>query len=182
DMTRPPPARRLPACRRAHDGLGRHRLRIARREGERGHAAGDGDGHVPADDRRVDLCGGCRAERRALLSNHRHSSRWPSAHTFRARQRECRRTHGGVLRGLHSRWCWRLECPEGASFNYFYYPWTFLLPGGDLLIAGPEKPARRFDPTATPIVDRQFDQLTPQQRGVNMDGTAVLLPLPPPPK
>src|SRR5262249_15004291 len=45
------------------------------------------------------------------------------------------------------------------------------------------KPARRFDPTAAPIVDlpgRQYDQLTPQQRGVNMDGTAVVLPLRPP--
>jgi FtsP/CotA-like multicopper oxidase with cupredoxin domain len=72
---------------------------------------------------------------------------------------------------------------KAVPFNYFYYPWTFLLPGGDLFIAGPQKPARRFDPTATPIVDnpaRQYNQLTPQQRGVNMDGTAVLLPLRPP--
>ena len=70
-----------------------------------------------------------------------------------------------------------------VPFNYFYYPWTFLLPGGDLFVAGPQKPARRFDPTATPIVDnpaRRYNQLTPQQRGVNMDGTAVLLPLRPP--
>ncbi len=73
--------------------------------------------------------------------------------------------------------------PKTVPFNYFYYPWTFLLPSGDLFIAGPQKPARRFDPMATPIVDdpaRQYNQLTPQQRGVNMDGTAVLLPLRPP--
>jgi plastocyanin len=72
---------------------------------------------------------------------------------------------------------------KAVPFNYFYYPWTFLLPGGDLFIAGPQKPARRFDPMATPIVDnpaRQYNQLTAQQRGVNMDGTAVLLPLRPP--
>jgi plastocyanin len=72
--------------------------------------------------------------------------------------------------------------PKGAPFNYFYYPWTFLLPGGDLFIAGPQKPARRFDPAANPIVDdpaRRYDQISPQ-RGVNMDGTAVLLPLRPP--
>ncbi len=67
--------------------------------------------------------------------------------------------------------------PKALPFNYFYYPWTFLLPGGDLFIAGPQKPARRFDPMASPVVAQQYDQLTPQQRGVNMDGTAVLLPL-----
>jgi len=74
------------------------------------------------------------------------------------------------------------SAPKTVPFNYFYYPWTFLLPGGDLFIAGPQKPARRFDPTATPIVDNpagQYNQLS-SQRGVNMDGTAVLLPLKPP--
>src|SRR5262249_32354140 len=63
------------------------------------------------------------------------------------------------------------------------YPWTFLLPGGDLFIAGPQKPARRFDPAANPVVDNpalQYNQLANPQRGVNMDGTAVLLPLKPP--
>jgi plastocyanin len=71
---------------------------------------------------------------------------------------------------------------KGLPFNYLYYPWTFLLPGGDLFIAGPQKPARRFDPAATPVIDdpaRQYNQISPQ-RGVNMDGSAVLLPLRPP--
>jgi plastocyanin len=75
------------------------------------------------------------------------------------------------------------SAPKAVPFNYFYYPWAFLLQGGDVFIAGPQKPARRFDPTAVPIIDdpgRQYSQLTPQQRGVNMDGTAVLLPLRPP--
>jgi plastocyanin len=72
------------------------------------------------------------------------------------------------------------SAPKVLPFNYFYYPWTYLLPGGDLFVAGPQKPARRFDPAATPVVDKQYNQLTPQQRGVNMDGTAVLLPLRPP--
>ena len=74
------------------------------------------------------------------------------------------------------------SAPKAVPFNYFYYPWTFLLPGGDLFIAGPQKPARRFDRTATPIVDNpanQYNQIS-SQRGVNMDGTAVLLPLKPP--
>jgi plastocyanin len=71
------------------------------------------------------------------------------------------------------------SAPKALPFNYFYYPWTFLLPGGDLFIAGPQKPARRFDPMAMPIVDKQYNQIS-SQRGVNMDGTAVLLPLKPP--
>jgi len=72
--------------------------------------------------------------------------------------------------------------PKPLPFNYFYYPWTFQLPGGELFVAGPQKPARRFDPTATPVVDdpaRQYNQIS-SQRGINMDGTAVLLPLRPP--
>jgi plastocyanin len=75
------------------------------------------------------------------------------------------------------------SAPKPIPFNYFYYPWTFLLPGGDLFIAGPQKPARRFDPAANPIVDnpaRQYNQIATPQRGVNMDGTAILLPLRPP--
>ena len=74
------------------------------------------------------------------------------------------------------------SAPKTVPFNYFYYPWTFLLPGGDLFIAGPQKPARRFTPTAAVIVDNpalQYNQIS-SQRGVNMDGTAVLLPLKPP--
>lgn len=74
------------------------------------------------------------------------------------------------------------SAPTPLPFNYMFYPWTFLLPGGDLFIAGPQKPARRFNRTALPIVDdpaRQFNQVF-SQRGVNMDGTALLLPLRPP--
>ena len=74
------------------------------------------------------------------------------------------------------------SAPKALPFNYFYYPWTFLLPGGDLFVAGPQKPAGRFDPASNPVVDDpadQYDQIS-SQRGVNMDGTAVLLPLRPP--
>jgi FtsP/CotA-like multicopper oxidase with cupredoxin domain len=74
------------------------------------------------------------------------------------------------------------SAPTPLPFNYLWYPWTFVLPLGDLFIAGPQVPSRRFDYTATPIVDnpsRQYTQAYPQ-RGVNMDGTAVMLPLKPP--
>jgi FtsP/CotA-like multicopper oxidase with cupredoxin domain len=75
------------------------------------------------------------------------------------------------------------QAPVPLPFNYLYYPWTFLLPSGDLFIAGPQKPARRFNPLATPVIDdptRQYPQIADPQRGTNMDGTAVLLPLKPP--
>jgi plastocyanin len=70
--------------------------------------------------------------------------------------------------------------PKTLPFNYFYYPWTFLLPGGDLFIAGPQKPARRFNPAASPVTAVTYDQIATPQRGINMDGTSVLLPLRPP--
>ncbi|MDQ3803167.1 MAG: DUF1929 domain-containing protein [Acidobacteriota bacterium] len=74
------------------------------------------------------------------------------------------------------------SAPEALPFDYLFYPWTFVLPGGDLFIAGPQKPARRVNWTVTPVVDDpagQFNQVF-SQRGINMDGTAVLLPLRPP--
>jgi hypothetical protein len=72
--------------------------------------------------------------------------------------------------------------PVPLPFNYLYYPWTYVLPNGELFIAGPQKPARTVNWTVTPVVDapaRQFNQIF-SQRGVNMDGTSVLLPLRPP--
>ena len=72
------------------------------------------------------------------------------------------------------------SAPKPLPFNYFYYPWTFLLPGGDLFIAGPQKPARRFNPAASPVTAIAYNQIATPQRGINMDGTAVLLPLRPP--
>jgi FtsP/CotA-like multicopper oxidase with cupredoxin domain len=75
------------------------------------------------------------------------------------------------------------SAPKALPFNYFYYPWTFQLPNGDLFVAGPQRPSRRFDWTASPVVDdptKQYSFAIGVDRGVNMDGTAVLLPLEPP--
>jgi plastocyanin len=77
---------------------------------------------------------------------------------------------------------WSMPKPLPASFNYVYYPWTYLLPGGDLFIAGPtggDPPAalnswtRRFDWTATPIVD------DPTRKWQTIGGTRNLGPPPP---
>jgi FtsP/CotA-like multicopper oxidase with cupredoxin domain len=70
--------------------------------------------------------------------------------------------------------------PDPLPFAYLYYPWTFVLPGGDLFIAGPQKPARRFAYPASPVLATEYPQLTAGARGDNMDGSAVLLKLEPP--
>jgi plastocyanin len=72
------------------------------------------------------------------------------------------------------------------TFDYVYYPWTYLLPGGDLFIAGHQGVTRRFDWTANPIVDdpAQTWNTIAGDRSFMGDtgelGTSVLLPLRPP--
>jgi hypothetical protein len=73
-----------------------------------------------------------------------------------------------------------------ATFDYAFYPWTYLLPGGDLFIAGHQRVTRRFDWTANPIVDdlaNQWTTIAPDRSfgGATGElGTSVLLPLRPP--
>src|SRR5712692_5887369 len=71
-----------------------------------------------------------------------------------------------------------------ASFDYRYYPWTYLLPGGELFIAGHQKTTRRFDWTANPIIDdpaKRWDtNAGDRSPGGSERGTSVLLPLRPP--
>ncbi len=75
------------------------------------------------------------------------------------------------------------SAPKQASFAYLYYPWMYLLPNGELFVAGPQVPARTIDWTQPgPIPDdpmRQFDT-GKAGRGSNMNGTSVLLTLRPP--
>ena len=71
------------------------------------------------------------------------------------------------------------------SFVYRYYPWTYLLPDGELFIAGPQGKTRRFDWTANPIVDhlaKQWNTNLGDRSNLNdsQKGTSVLLLLRPP--
>jgi plastocyanin len=74
--------------------------------------------------------------------------------------------------------------PLPATFDYLFYPWTYLLPGGDLFIAGHQGVTRRFDWTATPVVDDPAKRWTTnagdRSPGGSERGTSVLLPLRPP--
>lgn len=69
------------------------------------------------------------------------------------------------------------------SFNYLFYPWTYLLPGGDLFIAGHQGTTVRFDPTATPVVvdpAKTWNTIAGTRSTASEKGTSVLLPLRPP--
>ncbi len=76
-------------------------------------------------------------------------------------------------------WAAPIALPPG--FLYRYYPWTFLLPGGDLFIAGPTGVTRRFD-WAAPVDDplRTWNTIVGNRSTGGEKGTAVLLPLRPP--
>jgi len=79
---------------------------------------------------------------------------------------------------------WSAPKPLPASFDYAFYPWTYLLPGGELFIAGHQQTTRRFDWTATPIIDdpaKKWDtNAGDRSPGGAEKGTSVLLPLRPP--
>jgi FtsP/CotA-like multicopper oxidase with cupredoxin domain len=76
---------------------------------------------------------------------------------------------------------WSAPKPLPATFDYVYYPWTYLLPGGDLFIAGHEGATRRFDWTPPVIVDdpaRTWNTIAGDRSpGGGEKGTSVLLPL-----
>jgi FtsP/CotA-like multicopper oxidase with cupredoxin domain len=76
---------------------------------------------------------------------------------------------------------WDPPIPLPSTFDYLYYPWTYLLPGGDLFIAGPRGISRRFDPL-TPIDDptKTWPTIAGNRSTGGEKGTSVLLPLLPP--
>jgi FtsP/CotA-like multicopper oxidase with cupredoxin domain len=66
------------------------------------------------------------------------------------------------------------------NVDYLYYPWTYLLPGGDLFIAGPRSVTRRFNWTTTPIIDdpaHRWNTIAGNRSTGGEKGTSVLLPL-----
>ena len=74
------------------------------------------------------------------------------------------------------------NAPPG-SFNYVWYPWTYLLPGGDLFIAGHQGVTVRFDHRANPIVvdpAKVWMTIAGERSTGGENGTSVLLPLRPP--
>lgn len=79
---------------------------------------------------------------------------------------------------------WSVPKMLPLTFDYAYYPWTYLLPGGDLFIAGHQGVTRRFDWTANPIVDDPALKWSTiagdRSPGGGEKGTSVFLPLRPP--
>ncbi len=67
-----------------------------------------------------------------------------------------------------------------AAFPFFFYPWTYLLPDGDLFSAGPQATTYKYDWKAAPIVPSLTEGTNAGVRGSNMDGTSVMFALRPP--
>lgn len=75
-------------------------------------------------------------------------------------------------------WGAPITLPAGMN-HHKYYPWTFLLPDGNLAICGPHNPTHVIDwPTATIIHTKSTLHLNRSTGGEK--GSAVLLPLRPP--
>lgn len=86
-----------------------------------------------------------------------------------------------------------LQDSDDVVWDYIFYPWTYLLPGGDLFIAGPQRDARRFDwrtlPDSAPgtpprpvgdPTKRWAALRTRSTIGAPQTASSVLLPLRPP--
>jgi len=77
---------------------------------------------------------------------------------------------------------WAAPVAVPPTFGYLFYPWTYILPGGDLFIAGPTGMSRRFTPAA-PIVDdpaKRWPTIAGNRSTGGERGTSVILPLRPP--
>ena len=76
---------------------------------------------------------------------------------------------------------WSGEKQFPPEFPYKWYPWTYLLPDGELFVAGPRESSYKFDWTANPVdwTAKKWDT-NAGDRGSNMKGTSVMLGLRPP--
>ena len=122
-----------------------------------------------------------RHARRPLLPDHELDGRRPPDDHVRRRQPQRRDRRVGSLETSRPAPAAAPGACPSRPFDYYYYPWAFLLPLGDVFIAGPQKPSRRFDPAATPSWTTRCGARPglPRARR-NMEGTPVLLPLKPP--
>ncbi len=73
---------------------------------------------------------------------------------------------------------WEAPIPFPGTFNYQYYPWSYLLSNGKVFIAGHQGVSRIFDPVA-PVDDptKTFNTIAGQRSSGGEKGTSVLLPL-----
>jgi FtsP/CotA-like multicopper oxidase with cupredoxin domain len=76
---------------------------------------------------------------------------------------------------------WAAPIPLPGTFLYVFYPWTYLMPGGDLFIGGPTGVSRRFTWSA-PVDDpaKTWNTIGGNRSTYGEKGTSVLLPLRPP--
>jgi hypothetical protein len=78
-------------------------------------------------------------------------------------------------------WSGPINVPAPAMSHHEFYPWTYLLPGGKLFIAGPHMPTQRFDWSPGGITNLEsFPTIAGERSSSGEKGTSVLLPLRPP--
>jgi len=76
---------------------------------------------------------------------------------------------------------WDPEIALPVAMNYRYYPWAYLLPGGDIFIAGHQALTTRFSWTPAVVVRGQWTTINGDRSpGGGELGTSVLLALRPP--
>ncbi len=103
---------------------------------------------------------------------------WSAEHTFLDTAKGTLLVHGGFT----PREAYLFDpATLPSTFDYLYYPWTYLLPNGDLFIAGPRGITRRFNPLA-PVDDpvKTWPTIAGNRSTGGEKGTSVLLPLLPP--
>lgn len=78
-------------------------------------------------------------------------------------------------------WAAPVEAPVPDMEHHHWYPWTYLLPGGKLFIAGPHVPTQRFNAGPAGITELEsFPTNAGNRSSGGEKGTSVLLPLRPP--
>ena len=71
--------------------------------------------------------------------------------------------------------------PTVPNLDYRFYPWAYLMPGGDIFVAGHQGVSSRFSWTPTVVIRGQWPTINGDRSpGGGELGTSVLLPLRPP--
>ncbi len=70
--------------------------------------------------------------------------------------------------------------PAVPGLDYRYYPWAYLLPGGDIFVGGHQGMSSRFSWSPAIVIQGQWPTSGDRSPGGGELGTSVLLPLRPP--
>lgn len=69
--------------------------------------------------------------------------------------------------------------PAAPNLDYRFYPWAYLMPGGDIFVAGHQGTSSRFSWTPAVVIRGQWPTVAGDRSSGSERGTSVLLPLRP---